>query len=126
MTNDIIRGCSVWTWPPWLRESPPYQPYILQNMDAGSYRVCEKLIPSTYVQQGAQARKSHENLIRHLLEQVRPRDRQIAGDFLGKVGCGGSREPLSDFPGAAQRRLTCDPLGLTPFLVRVGNEPSLT
>ena len=39
-------------------------------MNADCQRLCEKLIPSAYVQQGVQARRTRENLIRHLLEQV--------------------------------------------------------
>ena len=40
------------------------------RMNADCQRLCEKLIPSAYVQQGVQARRTRENLIRHLLEQV--------------------------------------------------------
>ena len=39
-------------------------------MNEECLKLCEKLIPTTYVQQGAQARNTHENKIRHLLEQV--------------------------------------------------------
>ena len=39
-------------------------------MNPDSVKLCERLIPKTYVQQGVQARRSHENQIRHLLEQV--------------------------------------------------------
>lgn len=38
-------------------------------MNPDCQRLCEKLIPSAYVSQGIQARRSHENLIKHLLEQ---------------------------------------------------------
>ena len=37
-------------------------------MNAESYKLCEKLIPATYVQQGREARHVHENKIRILLE----------------------------------------------------------
>ena len=40
------------------------------NMNSENYKLCEKLIPSTYVSQGCQARRHLENKIRHLLEQV--------------------------------------------------------
>lgn len=39
-------------------------------MNGECQRLCEKLIPSAYVQQGVQARRTRENLIRHLLQQV--------------------------------------------------------
>ncbi|XP_033757533.1 O-phosphoseryl-tRNA(Sec) selenium transferase-like [Pecten maximus] len=38
-------------------------------MDSDCYKLCEKLIPETYVQQGQQAKQVHQNKIRHLLEQ---------------------------------------------------------
>lgn len=45
--------------------------FLFDRMNPESYQLCEKLIPAAYVQQGLQARRSHENAIRHLLEQVR-------------------------------------------------------
>ena len=39
-------------------------------MNAENFKLCEKIIQATYVQQGEQARRIHENKIRHLLEQV--------------------------------------------------------
>ena len=39
-------------------------------MDAEMLALCSKLVPGGYVQQGAEARKSRQNKIRHLLEQV--------------------------------------------------------
>ena len=39
-------------------------------MNEESYKLCEKLIPPTYVQQGSQAKRVHENKVRQLLEQV--------------------------------------------------------
>ncbi|XP_021371974.1 O-phosphoseryl-tRNA(Sec) selenium transferase-like [Mizuhopecten yessoensis] len=38
-------------------------------MDADCYKLCEKLIPDTYVHQGQQARQVHQNKIKHLLQQ---------------------------------------------------------
>ena len=40
-------------------------------MNSESYKLAEKLIPSAYVQQGVQARRTRENAVRHLLEQVK-------------------------------------------------------
>ncbi|KAK2150264.1 hypothetical protein LSH36_415g02035 [Paralvinella palmiformis] len=38
-------------------------------MNQENYKLCEKLISSTYVQQGSQAKRMHENKVRQLLEQ---------------------------------------------------------
>lgn len=40
-------------------------------MNAQSFTLAERLIPSTYIQQAVAAKKCRENLIRTLIEQVR-------------------------------------------------------
>lgn len=40
-------------------------------MNNQAFSLAEKLIPATYVQQGLNAKKSRENLIRHFIEHVR-------------------------------------------------------
>lgn len=39
-------------------------------MNSHSFMLAERLIPATYLQQAAAAKKSRENLIRQLIEQV--------------------------------------------------------
>jgi len=39
-------------------------------MNNQAFSLAERLIPSTYVQQGLNAKKSRENLIRHFIEHV--------------------------------------------------------
>lgn len=43
-------------------------------MNEASYEAAEALVPKTYVNQGRDARKTHEKQIRTLIEQVRLRD----------------------------------------------------
>ena len=40
-------------------------------MNNQAFSLAERLIPSTYVQQGLNAKKARENLIRHFIEHVR-------------------------------------------------------
>lgn len=40
------------------------------EMNSHSFMLAERLIPATYLQQAAAAKKSRENLIRQLIEQV--------------------------------------------------------
>jgi O-phospho-L-seryl-tRNASec:L-selenocysteinyl-tRNA synthase len=40
-------------------------------MNSYSFSLAERLIPATYLQQAASAKKSRENLIRQLIEQVK-------------------------------------------------------
>ena len=40
-------------------------------MNPQSFIHAERLIPSTYVQQGLNAKKTRENIIRHFIEHVR-------------------------------------------------------
>ena len=40
------------------------------EMNSENFSLSEKIVSSSYVRQGSQARRSHEQLIRHLLEQV--------------------------------------------------------
>ncbi|KAK2192206.1 hypothetical protein NP493_37g11010 [Ridgeia piscesae] len=61
-------------------------------------KLCEKLVPSTYVQQGAQARNTHENKIRHLLEQQL--SVMDSNNFLGNCGVG-EREARIAFPNSS-------------------------
>lgn len=42
----------------------------LGRMNSHSFMLAERLIPATYLQQAAAAKKSRENLIRQLIEQV--------------------------------------------------------
>lgn len=39
-------------------------------MNNQAFSLAERLIPSTYVQQGLNAKKSRENIIRHFIEHV--------------------------------------------------------
>jgi hypothetical protein len=43
-------------------------------MNSYSFSLAERLIPATYLQQAASAKKSRENLIRQLIEQVKHAD----------------------------------------------------
>jgi hypothetical protein len=42
----------------------------VEKMNNQAFSLAERLIPSTYVQQGLNAKKSRENLIRHFIEHV--------------------------------------------------------
>lgn len=50
-----------------LEASTPPQRDKMNNQ---AFSLAERLIPSTYVQQGLNAKKSRENLIRHFIEHV--------------------------------------------------------
>lgn len=39
-------------------------------MNSEIQELCERLVPAAYIQQGVQARRIHENKIRHFLQQV--------------------------------------------------------
>lgn len=41
------------------------------DMDDACYKLCEKLVPKNYIQQGQNAKSIHQSKIKHLLEQVR-------------------------------------------------------
>jgi len=43
---------------------------VAAKMNSYSFSLAERLIPATYLQQAASAKKSRENLIRQLIEQV--------------------------------------------------------
>lgn len=40
-------------------------------MNGENFSLSEKVVSASYIRQGSQARRSHEQLIRRLLEQVR-------------------------------------------------------
>jgi len=39
-------------------------------MNSLNYKICETIIPASYVRQGAEARKTLENRVKQLLEQA--------------------------------------------------------
>lgn len=43
-------------------------------MNKENFALSEKIVSAAYVRQGSQARRSHEQLIRHLLEQVQEKN----------------------------------------------------
>lgn len=47
------------------------KPLRSTEMNSENFSLSEKIVSSSYVRQGSQARRSHEQLIRHLLEQVK-------------------------------------------------------
>lgn len=47
------------------------QIFRFSDMDDACYKLCEKLVPKNYIQQGQNAKSIHQSKIKHLLEQVR-------------------------------------------------------
>ena len=45
--------------------------FCSEDMNQDCLKLCESLVPASYVQQGVQAKKSHEQKIRILLQHVR-------------------------------------------------------
>ena len=58
-------------WPSWNQNFKLFLKYIqIFGMNSENFKLCAKLIPSSYVQQGENARKSQEHRIKILLEHV--------------------------------------------------------
>lgn len=57
----------------------------LTKMNGENFSLSEKVVSASYIRQGSQARRSHEQLIRRLLEQVRG-VRRCPDVLIGRTG----------------------------------------